>query len=63
MGDAAAIVGVGLLVCAWVGVSMVVPIVALVSARRARRELALLRDQLTDLRRAAAGVPPPPVVV
>src|SRR6478736_5828887 len=61
MGDAGAIFGVGLLVLAWVGVSMVMPIVAFVSARRARRELELLRIEVTELRRQAAGVPPPPV--
>ena len=63
MGDAGAIVGVGILVLAWVGVSMVVPIVALISARRARREIELMRSELTDLRRLTEGVPPPPAVV
>ncbi|MGZ3440130.1 MAG: DUF2339 domain-containing protein, partial [Polyangia bacterium] len=60
MGDAGAIVGVGLLVLAWVVVSLVMPIVAFISARRARREIELLRSELTELRRLAAGVPPPP---
>ncbi|MCU1277064.1 MAG: uncharacterized protein JWM53_610, partial [bacterium] len=57
MGDAGAIVGVGILVLAWVGVSMVMPIVALISARRARREIELLRLELTNLRQSA-NVPP-----
>src|SRR5512140_3368453 len=63
MGDAAAIIGVGLVVLAWVGVSVVMPIVALISARRAHRELELLRGELTELRRQSAGVPPPPAVI
>src|SRR5438874_11490750 len=61
MGDGAAIVGVGMLVLAWVGVSLVMPIVAWTSARRARREIELLRIEVTDLHRQLAGVPPPPV--
>src|SRR5438270_6370272 len=63
MGDAGAIVGVGLLLLAWAGVSLVMPIVALISARRAHRELERLRVELTDLRRLAAGVPAPPLAV
>src|SRR5438270_435558 len=63
MGDAGAIIGVGFLVLAWVGVSMVMPIAAFVSARRARRELELVRIELRELRRQSAGVPPPPVII
>ncbi|HEX6838583.1 MAG TPA: DUF2339 domain-containing protein, partial [Polyangia bacterium] len=63
MGDAGAIIGVGFLVLAWVGVTLVMPFVALVSARRARREAELLRIEVTELRRAIAGVPPPPAAV
>ncbi|MDB4965512.1 MAG: uncharacterized protein JWN44_1201 [Myxococcales bacterium] len=60
MGDAGAIVGVGILVLAWVGVSLVMPIVAWTAARRARRDVELLRLEVTELRREAAGVPAPP---
>lgn len=71
MGDAGAIFGIGILVLGWVGVSIVMPIVALSAARRARREVDQLRDELTALRRLAAGIsqpppivaPPPPVIV
>src|SRR5947209_5780532 len=61
MGDAGAIVGVGFLVLAWVVVSMVMPIAAFVSARRARRELVLMRIELADLRQQLAGAPAPPL--
>lgn len=58
MGELGAIVFGFLLIAAFVGVSIVMPIVAYVSARRARRELALLQIEMRDLRRIAMGIPP-----
>src|SRR5947207_3365635 len=60
MGDAGAIFLVGLLVLGLVGVAIVMPFVALATARRARRQVERLEIEVRDLRRIAMGVPAPP---